>query len=100
MINNRHRVLPFLVFSCLVAAAACGSPNLHAAIFSVKDYGASGDGHTVNTKAIQATIDAAAAAGGGMVTISKGVYLTGALFIKSNTEFSGWKFSKLTCFST
>jgi hypothetical protein len=55
--------------------------------FSVNDFGARGNGETVDTAAIQAAIDAAHAAGGGVVTLDPGTYLTGALFVKSNVEF-------------
>lgn len=58
-------------------------PNAH---FTVADYGAVGDGQTLTTEAIQATIDAAAKAGGGVVTFPKGIYLSGAIFVKSNVE--------------
>jgi polygalacturonase len=54
--------------------------------FSVADYGAAGDGQTLNTRSIQKAIDAAAEAGGGVVSFPAGVYLSGALFVKSNVE--------------
>ena len=54
--------------------------------FSANGFGAVGDGSTSNTKAIQAAIDAAAAAGGGTVTLSPGSYVTGALFLKSHVH--------------
>ncbi|MCA9734241.1 MAG: glycoside hydrolase family 28 protein [Deferribacteres bacterium] len=56
------------------------------AVFNVGDYGAIGDGKTLNTKAIQETINAAAEAGGGVVKFPKGIYLSGAIFVKSNIE--------------
>ena len=55
--------------------------------FSVADFGAKGDGTTLNTAAIQQAIDAAAVAGGGVVTFPKGSFLSGALFVKSGVEF-------------
>lgn len=42
--------------------------------YNVKDYGAVGDGTTVDTTAIQDAIDAAGAAGGGVVYFPAGVY--------------------------
>jgi polygalacturonase len=48
------------------------------------DFGATGDGHTLDTLALQAVIDACAARGGGTVHISSGRYLTGALFFRDN----------------
>ncbi len=55
-------------------------------IFAVKSYGAVGDGKTVATSAIQQAIDAANAAGGGVVTFEQGTYLSGALFVKSHVN--------------
>ena len=54
--------------------------------FNVADFGAVGDGKTLNTAAIQQAIDAASAAGGGKVIFPPGTYLSGALFVKSNVN--------------
>lgn len=54
--------------------------------YNVRDYGAAGDGKTLDTKAIQDCIDAAAEAGGGVVSFPEGVFLSGAIFLKSNVE--------------
>jgi hypothetical protein len=45
--------------------------------FNVKDYGAVGDGVTDDTTAIQDTINAASAAGGGTVYFPAGIYIVG-----------------------
>jgi polygalacturonase len=47
--------------------------------FSVSQYGAVGDGETMDTAAIQRTIDAAAQSGGGIVSVPEGRFLTGPL---------------------
>jgi hypothetical protein len=56
-------------------------PVIPQTTFTVTDpaYGAVGDGSTDNTTAIQATINAASAAGGGIVSIPAGTYLCGPL---------------------
>lgn len=55
-------------------------------VFRAEDYGVTPDGKTINTKPLQAAIDAAHEAGGGVVTLPQGVSVSGALFLKSNVE--------------
>lgn len=55
-------------------------------VFAVATYGAAADGKTPATGAIQRAIDAASAAGGGVVTFESGTYLTGAIFVKSHVH--------------
>lgn len=52
---------------------------------NVRDYGATGDGNTNDTIAIQQTIDRCAVLGGGEILIPAGNYSTGALALRSNT---------------
>jgi len=54
------------------------------ALFRVEKFGAIADGKTINTKAIQQTIDKCSRSGGGTVLFSKGDYLTGTIELKSN----------------
>ncbi len=56
----------------------------HFALFNVKSYGARGDGKTLDTAALNTTIDACARAGGGLVYVPPGRFLTGTLQLKSN----------------
>lgn len=51
-------------------------------IFNILDYGAKDDTLTLNTKAIQSAINACTK--GGIVYIPKGIFISGALFLKSN----------------
>src|SRR5271170_5997540 len=73
---------------CLIAAlnftaAAFAAGN---AAFNVLDFGATGDGVTKDTAAIQKALDACAAAGGGTVLVPDGIYLTGSIVIGADTK--------------
>lgn len=54
--------------------------------FDVTAFGADGNGEADSTSAFQRAIDEAHRSGGGRVTVPKGVFLTGALKLKSNVE--------------
>ena len=69
------------------AAQPAGAPddkNLGARVYNVRDFGARGDGATLDTTAVQATIDAASAAQGGTVLVPAGDFVVGTLELKSN----------------
>lgn len=70
-------VAPFL-FPARPLWAAQIRPEL-----DVRNYGARGDGRTIDTSAIQAAIDAAARAGG-TVAFPRGAYLSGTLHLRSH----------------
>ncbi len=53
-------------------------------IYNIKDFGAAGDGITLNSKAINKAVDEAASKGGGDVIFPAGKYLSGAIHLKSN----------------
>lgn len=88
--KNLHRILAAfaLLLSPLWGRAADPAlpelPTIPERTFSVLDYGASPDGVTKNTSAIQKAIAAAAEAGGGTVLFPKGKYFTGAIHLQSN----------------
>jgi polygalacturonase len=54
--------------------------------YDIKDFGAIGDGLTVNTAPIQTAVDTCAKEGGGKVIVSGGVFVTGTIFMRSNVE--------------
>ena len=56
------------------------------AVFNIKDYGAKGNGKTINTKYINDAISACNLAGGGMVLVPKGLYITGTIIMQSNVH--------------
>ncbi len=55
-----------------------------ASFYNVTDHGAMADGKHLDTRAINATIDAAVAKGGGTVYFPAGNYLTGSIHLKNN----------------
>src|SRR6266498_1927386 len=63
----------------LIRAAADSAP-----VFSVKAFGAKGDGKALDTPAINRAIDAATAVGGGTVWFTAGTYRSFSIHLKSN----------------
>src|ERR1700742_223443 len=53
-------------------------------VFNAKIYGATGDGTTIDSPAINKAIEAASAAGGGTVLLPSGTYLCYSIRLKSN----------------
>ena len=65
--------LGFLVLLlCVRAGTLAAAPNLDT--YSVREFGAQGDGKTDDTAAFQKALDTAAQAGGGVVYASRGNY--------------------------
>ena len=54
------------------------------AVYNVRDYGAKGDGATLDTAAVQAAIDACTRDHGGIVLIPAGDFVVGTVELKSN----------------
>ena len=75
----------FRNLSCLALALLAFASMARARDFRVRDFGAKGDGKRLDTRAIQAALDAAAGAGGGTVVVTPGTYLSGSIFVKSDT---------------
>lgn len=73
----------FFAFACIALSA---HTSLKITRYLITSYGAIADGSTVNTKAIQKTIDECAAKGGGVVVIPKGVFISGAIFLKKKVD--------------
>src|SRR4051812_19506725 len=104
MKNDRHRHISrrraVAIMSAPVIAATFGSATagpadppasapsddklLGARVYNVHDFGAKGDGVTLDSTAVQAAIDACARDRGGTVLIPAGDFLVGTLELKSN----------------
>src|SRR5579884_3779214 len=73
------------------AAAMAESPtgtnsshDLGARVYNIRDFGAKGDGTTLDTAAVQAAIDACNKDQGGTVLVPAGVFVMGTVEMKSN----------------
>ena len=69
-------------FAVAKPSAVHGTPLL----FDVRTYGATGDGKSVDTPAINQAIEAAAAAGGGTVYVPAGTYVCFSIRLKSHVD--------------
>jgi len=58
----------------------------HKKHYSITNFGAIGDGKTINTTAIQKTIDQCSAEGGGVVEVPQGVFISGSIFLKKDVD--------------
>ena len=86
-----------ILCGCLHGSTAAPSPAVPTAAltpvapvaagggFNARDFGATGDGQTKDTVALQQALDACAAAGGGTVVVPPGVYRTGSIVLRANT---------------
>lgn len=93
-IDSRRRDLlklsPFALAAAAVPALGANtkpnSPASLALLFDVRTYGASGNGKTVDTSAVNKAIEAAAATGGGTVFFPAGNFLCFSIRLKSNVS--------------
>ncbi len=67
-------------------AACTNTPGQKTGVFNVRDFGATGDGTTLETAAFQKALDATSEAGGKLL-VPKGKYLIGTIYLKDNTVF-------------
>ena len=74
-------LLAGLVLGGLLAGCTRATPAAPARR-SITEFGAVGDGRTLNTAAIQRAIDRCAAAGGATLVVPKGTFVTGSIFLK------------------
>ena len=87
MNKNVLLLLSLLMSLSLSAASDCAVRDLGVTgVYNVKNFGAKGDGKSLDHAAINAAIDSAVANGGGRVVLPAGTYLCGSIRLKSNIE--------------
>lgn len=72
----------FLLLLASASLATAAPPTRYV----ISERGAVGDGATVNTRAIQSVIDACSKAGGGVLVVPRGVFLSGALYFRPGVD--------------
>jgi polygalacturonase len=84
------RLSPLAIATAMTAighTAVAQAPEIATVVtFNVRSYGATGDGKTVDTPAINRAIDAVAAAGGGLLLFPAGTYLSFTIHLRSNVD--------------
>ena len=83
---RRHRIIGAL--AAFVMAITAVPARAAPATFNVEDYGAKGNGTTVDSPAIDKAIAAASAAPGGIVDFPAGTYLARTIQLKSNVTIN------------
>ena len=73
-------------FVLLILFFFCNILLINAQTYNVVDFGAVGDGKTINTKTIQSAIDSCSTSGGGKVIFPPGTFLSGSIRMKSKVE--------------
>jgi polygalacturonase len=69
-----------------VSMPMVATPNIPDRRVSLTDFGAKGDGLTMNTEAFAKAISTLAKAGGGHLDVPAGIYLTGLISLKDNID--------------
>src|SRR5215217_6593342 len=83
--STRRLLAAATVLAATALATATIAQPAYAATFNVRDFGATGNGSTNDSAAIQRAIDAAANAGGGIVQFPSGSYKSAnTIHLKSN----------------
>lgn len=92
------RILTFLSAALITITLTSASQNsVLGNRYLITEFGAKGDSCTLNTKAIQTSIDQCSVDGGGTVVIPKGVFISGAIFLKKGVNLLVEKDGKLKC---
>ena len=75
-----------IVLMTTPSAQALAIESSRTTTYNVRDFGAVGDGKTLDSPAIDKAIEACSHGGGGVVSIPAGTYLSGTIHLKSNVS--------------
>ncbi|MEJ6982193.1 glycoside hydrolase family 28 protein [Pedobacter sp. P351] len=75
-----------LFLACLLITSLSFSSFKNEKTYKITDFGAKGDGQTLNTTFIQAAIDKCTAEGGGTIVIPEGTFVSGSIFLKQGVN--------------
>jgi len=65
----------------------CTTCNQQSVVYNIVDFGAKGNGKTINTRTINNAIIACHKNGGGTVLVPSGTYITGTIVLLSYVDF-------------
>src|ERR1041385_4593522 len=71
--------------SAVLVAATLSASASEQKTYDVREFGAKGDGQTLDTAAIQKALDTCGAAGGGTVRFTAGTYLSQPITLRTKT---------------
>ncbi len=77
----KNRITWLIITVLILSDASLSAQSL---FYDVRDYGAKGDGKTLDTDAVNETIQAASNCGGGTVILPAGTYICGSIRLRSN----------------
>ena len=95
--NMRNSLTPFenaLALGAVTMVLSFGAPQMKssemgfAPVYNVRDFGAVGDGKTIDTQAINKAIRSCSQAGGGTVLFTPGEYVTGTFIMLSHVTLN------------
>jgi len=89
LMSKKHfcRTSTFILFAFFVVLSGYAKEKFNShVIYNVRNYGAKGDGKTLDHLAINKAIDACVVRGGGTVLLPTGTYLCGSIHLQSNVN--------------
>jgi len=84
--GGAERTIPWYIAHASFPMPSVKAPRFPDRTFTIRDYGALGDGQALNTAAFGKAIQACSASGGGHVIVPPGLWLTGPILLQDNVD--------------